>query len=97
LARSPSERLVGAGRGVVSAVTATRPVFTWTSEGLSSFVRDPHTAIEEQNRGTIVNLADARAERSRHAQLALVAGGPASAKTPDWRRTWTASARTRRR
>ena len=50
--------------------------YHWTSEGLSSFVRDPHTAIEGQNRGTIVNLADARAERSHHAQLALVAGGP---------------------
>jgi hypothetical protein len=50
--------------------------YHWTSAGLSSFVNDPHTAVEGENRGTIVNLADARAEKSRHAQLELALGGP---------------------
>jgi hypothetical protein len=50
--------------------------YHWTSAGLSSFVDDPHTAVEGENRGTIVNLADARAEKSRDAQLALIERGP---------------------
>jgi hypothetical protein len=50
--------------------------YHWKSEGLSSFVDDPHAAIEGEPRGTIVNLADARAERSRTAQLELLARGP---------------------
>lgn len=50
--------------------------YHWKSEGLSSFVDDPHAAVEGQNRGTIVNLADARAARSRQAQLELLARGP---------------------
>ena len=50
--------------------------YHWTSAGLSSFVSDPHTAVEGQNRGTIVNLADARAESSRRAQLKLLEQGP---------------------
>ena len=50
--------------------------YHWTSAGLSSFVSDPHTAVEGENRGTIVNLADARAERSRTAQLELAWRGP---------------------
>jgi hypothetical protein len=50
--------------------------YHWKSEGLTSFVDDPHAAIEGEPRGTIVNLADARAERSRKAQLELLASGP---------------------
>jgi uncharacterized protein len=50
--------------------------YHWTSVGLSSFVSDPHAAIEGQNRGTIVNLVDARAEHSRRAQLELALRGP---------------------
>ncbi|HMI86824.1 MAG TPA: DUF763 domain-containing protein [Polyangiaceae bacterium] len=50
--------------------------YHWTSEGLTSFVSDPHTAVEGENRGTIVNLADARAEQNRRDQLALVERGP---------------------
>jgi hypothetical protein len=46
--------------------------YHWLSEGLSSFVDDPHSAIEGHGQGTIVNLADKRAERSRHAQLDLL-------------------------
>jgi uncharacterized protein len=50
--------------------------YHWKSEGLSSFVDDPHAAIEGEPRGTIINLADARAEQSRKAQLELLARGP---------------------
>ncbi len=46
--------------------------YHWLSEGLTSFVDDPHTAIEGAAQGEIVNLADRRAEKSRHAQLELL-------------------------
>jgi uncharacterized protein len=50
--------------------------YHWQSEGLSGFFDSPHAAIEGRNVGAIVNLADARAERSRTAALALVQSGP---------------------
>ncbi|QJP17245.1 DUF763 domain-containing protein [Starkeya sp. ORNL1] len=51
--------------------------YHWLSEGLSSFLDDPHSAIEGEGKGEIVNLADRRAEKSRHAQLDLLAAlGP---------------------
>src|SRR6476469_6859820 len=51
--------------------------YHWLSEGLTSFVDDPHSAIEGKGQGTIVNLADRRAEKSRRAQLDLLASlGP---------------------
>lgn len=50
--------------------------YHWLSEKVQSFVDDPHTAIDGPNQGTIVNLADQRAESSRQAQLDLVAQGP---------------------
>lgn len=50
--------------------------YHWLSEGLTSFVDDPHAAVEGEGRGTIVNLADARAARSRAAQLDVLAHGP---------------------
>jgi uncharacterized protein len=43
--------------------------YHWLSETLKSFVDEPHSAIEGANTGTIVNLADRRAARSRAAQL----------------------------
>jgi hypothetical protein len=46
--------------------------YHWLSEGLTSFVDDPHSAIEGKGQGTIVNLADKRAEKSRKAQLDLL-------------------------
>jgi uncharacterized protein len=46
--------------------------YHWLSEGLTSFVDDPHTAIDGQRQGNIVNLADRRADASRHAQLSLL-------------------------
>jgi len=50
--------------------------YHWLSEGLRGFLDSPHTAIEGRNRGAIVNLADARAERNRCAELALLREGP---------------------
>jgi uncharacterized protein len=51
--------------------------YHWLSEGLKSFVDDPHTAIEGMGQGNIINLADHRAEKSRRAQLELLSAvGP---------------------
>ena len=50
--------------------------YHWLSEGLTSFLDSPHTAIEGINRGRILNLADARARASRAAGLELVRAGP---------------------
>ena len=46
--------------------------YHWLSEGLKSFVDDPHAAIDGKRQGEIVNLADRRAEASRRAQLDLL-------------------------
>src|SRR3982751_1849785 len=43
--------------------------YHWLSEGLTSFVEEPHSAIDGPQQGMIVNLTDRRAERSRGAQL----------------------------
>jgi hypothetical protein len=51
--------------------------YHWLSEGLTSFVDDPHAAIEGPGQGEIVNLADRRAEASRRAQLDMLSAlGP---------------------
>jgi uncharacterized protein len=51
--------------------------YHWLSEGLKSFVDDPHAAIEGLGQGQIINLADHRAEKSRRAQLDLLSSlGP---------------------
>jgi hypothetical protein len=51
--------------------------YHWLSEGLDSFVDEPHAAIEGPGRGEIVNLTDHRAEPSRRIQLELLASlGP---------------------
>jgi hypothetical protein len=51
--------------------------YHWLSEGLKSFVDDPHAAIEGAGQGEIVNLADRRAAASRLAQLDLLSSlGP---------------------
>ena len=47
--------------------------YHWLSEGLESFVDAPHSAIEGQAQGNIINLADKRAEASRNFQLDLLA------------------------
>jgi hypothetical protein len=48
------------------------------SENLRSFVEEPHSAIDGPAQGEIINLTDRRAERSRAAQMELLAElGPA--------------------
>jgi hypothetical protein len=50
--------------------------YHWLSEGVKSFVEEPHSAIEGRGVGEIVNLVDARAADSRSAQLSLLREGP---------------------
>jgi hypothetical protein len=51
--------------------------YHWLSEGLKSFVDEPHAAIEGPGQGEIVNLTDHRAQASRRGQLDLLASlGP---------------------
>jgi hypothetical protein len=64
--------------------------YHWLSEGLTSFVEEPHAAIDGPARGEIVNLTDRRAAASRRRQVELLASlGPdgivralAAAETP---------------
>ncbi len=58
--------------------------YHWLSEGLTSFLDDPHAGIEGPARGTIVNLADRRAGRSRQGQLALLAELGPDRITREW-------------
>jgi hypothetical protein len=51
--------------------------YHWLSENLTSFLDAPHSAIEGPPHGTILNLADTRAQSSRAASLDLLAQGPA--------------------
>ena len=46
--------------------------YHWLSEGLKSFVEEPHSAIEGAGQGKIVNLTDRRAEASRWNQIELL-------------------------
>lgn len=51
--------------------------YHWHSQLLSSFVDQPHAAIDGPSQGEIINLTDRRAEASRSAQLDLLANfGP---------------------
>jgi hypothetical protein len=47
--------------------------YHWLSEGLQSFVDEPHAAIDGIGQGEIVNLTDRRAEESRRRQLDILA------------------------
>jgi uncharacterized protein len=46
--------------------------YHWHSEGLASFVEEPHSAIDGPGQGDIINRTDRRAGRSRSAQLELL-------------------------
>lgn len=46
--------------------------YHWLSEGLKSFVDQPHAAIEGQRQGEIVNLTDHRAGKARGGQVELL-------------------------
>src|SRR2546423_1771673 len=48
--------------------------YHWLSEGLQSFLDDPHAAIAGTSQGAIINLADRRALPSRNTQLELRSG-----------------------
>ncbi len=51
--------------------------YHWLSEGLQSFVDQPHAAIDGPGQGSIVNLTDRRADASRRAQVGMLAAmGP---------------------
>jgi hypothetical protein len=51
--------------------------YHWRSESVTSFVDAPHSAIDGPPQGEIINLTDGRADRSRAAQLDLLAAlGP---------------------
>lgn len=50
--------------------------YHWLSEELPGFFDDPHHGMDGESVGTIVNLADRRAESSRSRQLELLAEGP---------------------
>jgi hypothetical protein len=51
--------------------------YHWLSEGLSSFVEAPHSAIEGPRQGEIINLTDRRAEASRKTQVDVLSSlGP---------------------
>jgi uncharacterized protein len=51
--------------------------YHWLSEGLTSFVEEPHAAIEGQGQGEIINLTDHRAEASRKSQVEILSSiGP---------------------
>jgi uncharacterized protein len=46
--------------------------YHWLSEGLRSFVEEPHAAIDGPRQGNIINLTDRRAEQSRRSQIELL-------------------------
>jgi hypothetical protein len=46
--------------------------YHWLSQGLESFVDTPHTAIDGERQGVIINLTDRRAEASRLGQISLL-------------------------
>jgi hypothetical protein len=46
--------------------------YHWLSEGLTSFVDTPHSAIEGAGQGEIINLTDRRAEASRRNQIEVL-------------------------
>jgi hypothetical protein len=46
--------------------------YHWLSEGLQSFVEEPHSAIDGVDQGMIVNLTDRRADASRQRQLDIL-------------------------
>jgi hypothetical protein len=56
----------------MNGVTKQARRYHWLSQGLTSFVDEPHSAIDGPQQGIIVNLTDRRAEQSRGAQLELL-------------------------
>jgi hypothetical protein len=46
--------------------------YHWLSEGMKSFVEEPHSAIDGVGQGEIINLTDRRARASRRCQLGVL-------------------------
>jgi len=46
--------------------------YHWLSEGLKSFIEEPHSAIDGVGQDEIINLTDRRAEASRRGQLGVL-------------------------
>jgi hypothetical protein len=59
--------------------------YHWLSEGLRSFVEEPHAAIDGLARGEITNLTDRRAAASRRAQLELLGALGPDGITTRWK------------
>src|SRR5437762_1525199 len=66
--------------------------YHWLSEGLRSFVEEPHAAIEGPDQGEIVNLTDRRAAASRHSQIDLLASLGPHGIAQQWREARRAEA-----
>lgn len=50
--------------------------YHWLSEGIESFVEEPHAAIEGVSQGSILNLTDRRAAQARACEVELATGDP---------------------
>ncbi len=66
--------------------------YHWLSEGLRSFVEEPHAAIDGPDQGEIVNLTDRRAAASRQAQVNLLASLGPDGIAQQWREVRRAEA-----
>jgi hypothetical protein len=66
--------------------------YHWLSEGLRSFVEEPHAAIDGPDQGEIVNLTDRRAAVSRHSQIDLLASLGPDGIAQQWREACRAEA-----
>src|SRR5438477_11742101 len=66
--------------------------YHWLSEGLGSFVEEPHAAIDGPDQGEIVNLTDRRAAASRHSQIDLLASLGPDGIAQQWREARRAEA-----
>src|SRR5947209_15553579 len=66
--------------------------YHWLSEGLRSFVEEPHAAIDGPDQGEIVNLTDRRAAASRHSQIDLLASLGPDGIAQQWREARRAEA-----
>ena len=60
--------------------------YHWLSEGLSSFVEEPHAAIDGPDQGESVNLTDRRAAASRHSRIDLLASLGPDGIAQQWRK-----------
>jgi hypothetical protein len=60
----------------MSDITSTARRYHWHSEGLTSFVDDPHTFIYGQNTGEILNMADKLADGARKGVMQIAGENP---------------------